>query len=159
MALAPHVRRERRAYNRKQELLTNPPAKLPRRRCLNCNGWFLKTRKNKKFCKKECKDEYNRYGSAFGPLKEWIGKLIEKLSKETFERRLRVFLETEAGRAAITAAGFIHRDELQAYATDAQLQLVLMATRNITERVTALERRRRKPPGPQPGKPGRRASR
>lgn len=50
--------------------------KIPRRRCKNCNGWYWKTRKNKLFCKKSCKDEYGRYGAAYGPLKAKLEKLI-----------------------------------------------------------------------------------
>jgi len=139
MSLSPQVRRERRAYARKLA----EPKKLPRRRCLNCNGWFEKTRKNKKFCRKECKDEYNRYGSAFGPLKEWLAKYIEKASKENFDRKLREFVTMPEGRGVLAEAGFVHRSELAPYATDAQLQLVVHASQQFNERLTTLESKRR----------------
>lgn len=105
MSLSPQVRRERRAQAAKYR----EAKKIPRRRCLNCNGWFLKTRKNKKFCKPECQQEYNRYGSAFGPLKDYLTKLIATASKEEAAMQFAGYVAGKTFRRQIAAAGFIHR--------------------------------------------------
>ena len=78
MPLPAAIRRERRKFNQKFE----EKKKHPRRRCKNCEGWFDKTRKNKVYCKPQCKTEFNRYGSAFGPLKSFLLKKIEEMSRE-----------------------------------------------------------------------------
>jgi hypothetical protein len=78
---------EAQRARRKRLKAQSQPPKFPRRRCANCNNFFLKTRKNKRFCKRECKNEFNRYGSAFGPLKDWLTKFIEQRAKEETVRR------------------------------------------------------------------------
>lgn len=116
---------------------------------MNCNKMYLKTRKNKKFCSRECQTEYGRYGSAFGPLKERLLKLIDQASKENFERRLREFVATDAGREVIKAAGFIHWSEFpEDLQTPAEITLLLrgagVAIRDHAARITALENPKRR---------------
>jgi collagenase-like PrtC family protease len=76
MPLPAAVRRDRRAYNKK----LNPPV-FPLKRCLNDNKQFRQTRPNRKFCCQKCKDEYNRYGSAFGPLRLKLEKMVHAWMK------------------------------------------------------------------------------
>lgn len=81
MPLPPAVRRDRRAYNREQELKANPKAPLKRKRCKNCPKLFWKTRPNKLFCSEQCSREFREHGSAFGPLKEKLEKLVRSWMK------------------------------------------------------------------------------
>jgi hypothetical protein len=73
------------------------PASTPkprRKRCRNCNGLMTigqGGRSDRKvFCgekdpgKGKCKDEFHQHGSAFGPLKTRLEKLVTKLTNEKF---------------------------------------------------------------------------
>lgn len=143
MPSRPEVRRERRAALRQLA----PPKKRRRKRCDNCGSFFPKKRKDQRFCKKECKDQFHHYGSAFGPLRDWLLKHIERCSKENFDRKLLQTLSTAEGRAAMKAAGFIHRDELGDYTGQqliAQIEMLVDAQRQLTDRVTLIEGRRKK---------------
>jgi hypothetical protein len=51
---------------------------FPKRRCDNCCTFYPLTKPWRKFCKPLCKKEFHQHGSAFGPLKERIAKLIRK---------------------------------------------------------------------------------
>lgn len=46
---------------------------------MNCPKFFKQTRPNKKFCSTACKDQFNKFGGAYGKLKE---KLFAEISKE-----------------------------------------------------------------------------
>jgi ABC-type Zn2+ transport system substrate-binding protein/surface adhesin len=88
---------------------------------------FEKTRPNRKFCKEECRVEYNTYGSSFGKLKiklakdtakqiaEQLPKAIAAAMKETnarlddFERRLRAIEEPLQLLKSLTLASNIKR--------------------------------------------------
>lgn len=52
--------------------------KLPRRRCANDNKLFNPKKPWAKFCSDACRKEYNRHGSAFGPMKTGLHKAIDK---------------------------------------------------------------------------------
>ncbi|MBF6570486.1 MAG: hypothetical protein IVW54_16590 [Candidatus Binataceae bacterium] len=153
MPLRPEVRRERRAALAK----TRPPKKLRRRRCLNDGVLFPMTRKNRRFCKRECKDEYHRYGSAFGPLRDWLQKRIDQASKANFDQKFLAMLKTGEGRAAMVTAGFVHVDTFAAIASEfvyehfgqntgseisGQLEQVIRNYAHLAGRVTAIEARR-----------------
>lgn len=56
--------------------------KLKRKRCLNCNALFDLTKPNRKFCGTNCKNEFARFGSAFGPLRTHIETMMTKHTKE-----------------------------------------------------------------------------
>ena len=145
MSLSPQVRRERRAQAKKYR----EPKKFPRRRCWNCDGWFLKTRKNKRFCKASCKDEYNRHGSAFGPLKDYLTKLIQTASKEEAAKQFAAYVSGKDFRRQLAAAGFIHRSmikrgvlEMVKEKVDTVLEVVTAVTRRVdvlTSRVARIE--------------------
>jgi hypothetical protein len=86
MPLSAKAQAERRARLKKFE----PPKKIPRRRCANCDKPFPKTKPNRKFCGKQCKREYEQNGgTAFGPLKTRLEKLVWGITAE-LERRLNV---------------------------------------------------------------------
>jgi hypothetical protein len=96
-------------------------AKFPKARCKNCPKFFPKTRPNREFCSQDCKDEFNRHGSAFGPLRERLTKLIEKASKEEAARQFagvwpaatNLLTTSPEFIRALKAAGFIHRSQLK----------------------------------------------
>jgi hypothetical protein len=52
--------------------------KLKRKKCLNCDKKFELTKPNRKFCTTECKNEFGRHGSAFGPLKTHIETMMTR---------------------------------------------------------------------------------
>jgi len=56
--------------------------KLKRRKCLNCDKKFEVTKPNRKFCTTECKNEFGRHGSAFGPLKTHIETMMTRHTKQ-----------------------------------------------------------------------------
>ena len=88
MPLSPEGQRKRRAAIRAQA----EPEKKRRKRCDNCGGFFYRNRKNQRFCKKQCKDEFHRCGSAFGPLKDWLLKQVREMAFDHFrllEERIR----------------------------------------------------------------------
>lgn len=109
MPLSPRVRRERRALAAKDR----PPKKYPRKRCANDGTLFFKTRKNKRFCCPECKDEYHRFGSAFGPLRDYLTKLIGIESKAQAAAQFTAYVQGKDFRRQLAAAGFIHRSMIQ----------------------------------------------
>jgi hypothetical protein len=43
---------------------------------------FPRTRKDRKFCKEECRKEFHRFGSGYGPIKQALEKLIEKRTRD-----------------------------------------------------------------------------
>jgi len=69
---------------------------------------FPMTKPNRKFCTDNCKTEYNRYGAAYGPLRDKLTKLIAKrVNEETKEIKkqiadLRVLLLAPAQSVEIT---------------------------------------------------------
>jgi len=77
MPLDAKAQRERRARLKAKY----PPQKkkFSRKRCLNCPKFFELTQPTRKFCSPACKDEYNHYGGAYGPLKQRIEKIITKM--------------------------------------------------------------------------------
>lgn len=62
--------------------MRRPEKIYPVKRCSNCSKMYRQTRPNKKFCSKECKDEFNRYGAAFGPLKLKLEQLVNRWIKD-----------------------------------------------------------------------------
>lgn len=50
---------------------------LGRKRCENCPKFFEKKRSWQRFCSKECKNQFNKNGSAYGKLKDTLTKLIK----------------------------------------------------------------------------------
>jgi hypothetical protein len=55
--------------------------KFRQRRCGNCNILYQPVRNNQKFCTKnkgQCRKEFHRYGSSYGPLKTGLEKTIDK---------------------------------------------------------------------------------
>lgn len=76
MPSSPAHRREARASRREEKV-------YPRARCMNCPKFFAKTKPHKKFCCRACKDQFNKFGGAYGKLKE---KLFAEIHKEVRER-------------------------------------------------------------------------
>lgn len=76
-------------------------ARYGRKRCDNCGAWFPLTRPKRRFCKDECKDEFHYHGSAFGPLKIRLEKLVANLAAEAITPK------------RLAAAGFVHRSQLK----------------------------------------------
>jgi hypothetical protein len=157
MPLPPEVRRARRAAAAK----LRDPQKFPRRRCANCNKFFLKIRKNKRFCSRGCKTEFARYGSAFGPLKDYLTKLIESASGGEAEKQFAAYVAGKDFRRQLAAAGFIHRSMLEprkpALTPDglqSQITITGRLMRELESRVKELELYHlvapvpRTPPGP-----------
>ena len=87
MSLTPEVRRKRRALAAR---LKDPKPKR-RGRCLNCFKLYVDESPNqrKKFCSKQCKEEFRSHGSAFGPLKAKLEKLVHQMATKWIEDRLR----------------------------------------------------------------------
>lgn len=56
------------------------------------------TKPNRKFCSDDCKNEYNRFGAAYGPLKDKLTKLIEQRVREATRA---AFQQATAAMAAI----------------------------------------------------------
>ena len=103
------VRRERRAaVNRVKD-----PTIYPRRHCRNCNKWFWRVRPNKLFCSVQCSREFKRYGSAFGPLKDYLTKLIETTAGEIVAKRFTTYAQGKDFRRELAAAGFVHKSMLK----------------------------------------------
>jgi hypothetical protein len=77
MPLSAKAQAERRARLKRLA----EPKKIRRARCANCDKPFPKTKPNRKFCKKECKREYEQNGgTAFGPLKTRLEKLVRQIT-------------------------------------------------------------------------------
>ena len=95
MPLSPTVRRERRA---KAKRLEDPKIKR-RKRCANCGELFEPTKPHKRFCKEACRKEFHHHGSAFGPLRDKLVKLVREITGQHAAelRELRkLWIETEA---------------------------------------------------------------
>jgi len=65
---------------------------LRRRRCVNCNRLYKPRKEHQRFCTdavkddpNHCRREFNRHGSAFGPLKIKLEKLVMKTVREILE--------------------------------------------------------------------------
>jgi len=73
----------------------NKPTK--RARCENCHALYRPNprRPKQKFCSDNCRKEFHRYGSSYGPLKTGLHKAIDKkyadLAKDS-ERRYKAFM-------------------------------------------------------------------
>jgi len=79
MPLSAKAQAERRARLKKFET----PKKIRKARCANCDKPFPKTKPNRKFCGKQCKREYEQNGgTAFGPLKTRLEKLVRQITLE-----------------------------------------------------------------------------
>ena len=115
MPLSPEAQRKRREKLKKLGInyrnMSRELKKYPRRRCKNCDAPFLKTRKNKLYCKKQCADEYNKFGSAYGPLKRKIEAMIERKATELATQRLGEFLTGPYFALMLVAAGFDKQSE------------------------------------------------
>lgn len=59
------------------------------------------TKANRRFCNVKCKNEYHQHGSAFGPLKHRLEKLVVKLAGQAMSKE------------AMMRSGFIHRSQLR----------------------------------------------
>jgi len=97
------------------------PIRYKRKCCRNCDKKFPVTKPNRMFCTTACKNEYGRHGSAFGPLRIKLEKLVRKL----------VAAETKTGSTTqigtLRAAGFVMRDELPAAGASLAKQVVSLA--------------------------------
>lgn len=78
-----------------------PDAKKPlkRRRCDNCSELFPRTRRWQRFCCAECKNEFHRHGSAFGPLKDKLTKLVRSLVQQMIEPVVKAEVEARVAEA------------------------------------------------------------
>jgi len=67
---------------RKQAQEPRAPKKtFKRRRCENCNRLYAPIREDQRFCQHDgdnCRKEFHRYGSSYGPLKTGLHKAIDK---------------------------------------------------------------------------------
>lgn len=67
-----------------------PSAKPKRRRCQNCNRLFLPklnwVKRVVRFCCDACRKEFHHHGSAFGPLKITVEKMITARFRELREQ-------------------------------------------------------------------------
>lgn len=100
---------------------TPEPIRYKRKRCRNCDKKFPLTKPNRQFCTTACKNEYGRHGSAFGPLKIKLEKLVRKLVADESKRGWTTQLAT------LKAAGFVMRDELPAAGASLASQVVSLA--------------------------------
>lgn len=66
---------------------------LGRKRCENCPKFFEKKRSWQRFCSKECKDQFNKNGSAYGKLKDTLTKLIVTEVRLAISSELRVLVQ------------------------------------------------------------------
>jgi hypothetical protein len=83
MPLSAKVQAARRA---KSKSLADP-TKVRKMRCHNCNKLTPKNRYNQKFCSITCKREYEQNGgTAFGPLKTRLEKLVREITKDLSKR-------------------------------------------------------------------------
>jgi hypothetical protein len=113
MPLAPEIRRTRRAAAKQFQ----EQKAAVRRPCKNCDKKFIKIRPNHIFCSTECKNEYSRYGSAFGPLKQFLVKLIEKSAGEraaaAVAEQFAAYVTGKGFRRHLVDSGFVHRSMLR----------------------------------------------
>lgn len=112
-----------------------PLTRYKRKRCENCDKKFPLTKPNRRFCTTACKNEYGRHGSAFGPLKIKLEKLVRKL----------VATEVKTGwttqLATLRAAGFLMADDLPAAfaAKNVALETLTHQLKALYARVRVLE--------------------
>ena len=114
----------------------SPTIAAGRKRCDNCGKFFPLSGQNpandkkRRFCSTPCRNEFNRYGSSYGVLKDKLRKLIETESKEaaakTFaplvaeliakpefvEKLVELALNAQVFHDAMRAAGFIPRSDV-----------------------------------------------
>lgn len=91
-----------------------PTAKLPRKKCDNCDKPFPITRPGRRFCTTACRTEFHTHGSAFGPLRDKIQKLIEIETRQEVARQMDHFFRgNQQLRDAMAGSGFIHRSQLK----------------------------------------------
>ena len=83
MPLPPARRREVRASRRDEPV-------FEKKRCLNCPKFFPLTKPHRKFCSIPCKDQFNKFGGAYGKLKE---KLFAEIEAQVRAVRKTVFAE------------------------------------------------------------------
>jgi hypothetical protein len=94
-----------------------------KKRCINCNDWITLSGRNtgndakRKFCSELCKNEYNRFGSAYGPLKAKLEKVIREAVKAETPKavapELKRIVHTEEFRELMHEAGFVHRSQIK----------------------------------------------
>lgn len=109
----PDRRKAPRPDRRKAPTDPGELAKLPKKRCKNCPKFFPVTRANREFCSVECKDEFHRHGSAFGPLKERLTRLIETNARQQAGQQLSDLIASPGFRGQVAALGFVHRSQFQ----------------------------------------------
>jgi hypothetical protein len=150
MSTPPKVRKDlRRVPTDPGEL-----AKFPKQRCKNCPKFFPKTRRNRAFCSAQCKKEFHEHGSAFGPLKDRLTKLIEQHSKEEAANQFAHYVASEDFRRQLAAAGFIHRSQLKKRtpantpeALRGSLDMTARQVRELEARLLSIEKQIAPPPG------------
>ena len=104
-----------------------------RKRCRNCDAKFPLTKPNRLFCSTACKNEYGRHGSAFGPLRVKLEKLVRKLVDADTKRGWTTQLAT------LKAAGFVMRDELPAAGAAAELAQLARHVKSLSARLRLVE--------------------
>lgn len=124
---------------------------FPRRRCHNCGKLYPLTKPNRRFCSDtgpgNCKAEYNRYGSAFGPIRDYLEKEVQRRSKEAARIELNAFLASDQEFIQrLHAAGFIHRSQIKKHPIELTrlglkggLDMATRLLRELNARITALE--------------------
>jgi hypothetical protein len=103
----------RKSSNPAEPAPEKPDETYPRRkRCDNCPQFLViasKRAKHKRFCSAKCRREWFRFGSAYGPLKEQLEKLIEAKTKEATKAET----ENQKFIERLRVAGFLHRGQLK----------------------------------------------
>jgi hypothetical protein len=139
MPLPPEVRRDRRAAVSR----LRDPKPIIRRPCKNCDKKFNKIRPNHIFCSAECKDEYRRYGSAFGPLKQFLIKLIEKSAGEraaaATAEQFAAYVTGKGFRRHLVDSGFVHRSMLRKRPTHLSATALRASIRELEARLATAE--------------------
>lgn len=80
-----------------------PKPKLKKKRCRNCDAKFQLTKPNRKFCSTNCKNEFARFGSAFGPLRTHIETMMTRHTKEIRGEVVKVAKDLQAAIVRIEA--------------------------------------------------------
>lgn len=86
MPVSPRRQAQLRALRRDEK-------QYPLKRCKNCPKFFRKTTYNRTFCSTDCKKEFEKWGAAYGPLKEHFEKMVSQRMKQyadSIEARLRM---------------------------------------------------------------------
>lgn len=143
----------RRPRWRQKEYQSKPEleAKLPKKRCLNCPKFFPLTKPNRRFCSINCKNEYNRFGSSYGPLKAKLEKLIEQTIAAGIAHQLRDRNSElwQSVKAKVAELGFLNRADVSTRRTDAmertwketeaRIEGVRMGFDSLAQRIFLLE--------------------